>query len=598
MFNMAVMGLRLAPARQRRLPAARCRQPRDVRRTVAGLRRRRGADHQRSPTVSTPHLGRPQGLRAGPQAPRHQPTSQRRRLGAHRRRFPRDAVWATKREMRAAARRRGPAPHPPSWLEARRLAGRARLGRRHPRPRRADHRLRPPGADLQAAHPDAARPRPAQAPAARTPSGRSSSSSPASRTRPTRPASSSSSRWSSFADDPEVRHRIVFLPNYDIAMAQHLYPGCDVWLNNPLRPFEACGTSGMKAALNGGLNLSILDGWWDEWFDGKNGWAIPTADGVEDPERRDDIEAAALYDLIENQVAPRFYDIDDERPPAELAGDDARTPSRPSGRRSWPAGWCATTPSSSTGPAARAGLGARRRATYAGARDLAAYKAKVAQRRGRRCTSTTSSPPVSVTPGDRRDAARDEPTSRSATSPPTRSRCRSCTAAPTTTATSCTTSRRCRWPIVESYERRSPPVRRRPGAAAARERSATPCGSCRSTPAWRTRARSAWSPTPDPRPPHRRRPRLSRPTFPPGAEPSPSRHNRCGAKVKVPGSGGKVEVTGPGRGERRGHGAGTRRSRVMSASVRHPVRAIVRSSSARMLRSTSATPSAPASARP
>ena len=114
-----------------------------------------------------------------------------------------------------------------------------------------------------------------------------------------------------FADDPEVRHRIVFLPNYDIAMALHLYPGCDVWLNNPLRPFEACGTSGMKAALNGALNLSILDGWWDEWFDGKNGWAIPTADGVEDPERRDDIEASALYDLVERQVAPRFYDTDE-----------------------------------------------------------------------------------------------------------------------------------------------------------------------------------------------------------------------------------------------------------------------------------------------
>ncbi len=113
-----------------------------------------------------------------------------------------------------------------------------------------------------------------------------------------------------FADDPAVRHRIVFLPNYDIAMAQVLYPGCDVWLNNPLRPFEACGTSGMKSALNGGLNLSILDGWWDEWFDGENGWAIPTADGVVDPERRDDLEAAALYELIETSVAPRFYDRD------------------------------------------------------------------------------------------------------------------------------------------------------------------------------------------------------------------------------------------------------------------------------------------------
>jgi starch phosphorylase len=113
-----------------------------------------------------------------------------------------------------------------------------------------------------------------------------------------------------FADDPEVRHRIVFLPNYDIAMAQPLYPGCDVWLNNPLRPYEACGTSGMKSALNGGLNLSILDGWWDEWYDGNNGWAIPSADGVDDPDRRDDLEAAALYDLIEHDVAQRFYDVD------------------------------------------------------------------------------------------------------------------------------------------------------------------------------------------------------------------------------------------------------------------------------------------------
>jgi starch phosphorylase len=113
-----------------------------------------------------------------------------------------------------------------------------------------------------------------------------------------------------FTDDPEVRHRIVFLPNYDIGMALQLYPGCDVWLNNPLRPLEASGTSGMKAALNGALNLSILDGWWDEWYDGENGWAIPTADGVEDPDRRDDLEGAALYDLIENQVAARFYDRD------------------------------------------------------------------------------------------------------------------------------------------------------------------------------------------------------------------------------------------------------------------------------------------------
>ncbi len=115
-----------------------------------------------------------------------------------------------------------------------------------------------------------------------------------------------------FADHPDVRHRIVFLPNYDMAMARRLYPGCDVWLNNPLRPLEACGTSGMKAALNGCLNLSILDGWWDEMYDGENGWAIPTADDVDDPDRRDDLEAAALYDLIESEVTPRFYDRNGE----------------------------------------------------------------------------------------------------------------------------------------------------------------------------------------------------------------------------------------------------------------------------------------------
>ncbi|MGW2513049.1 alpha-glucan family phosphorylase [Streptomyces scopuliridis] len=112
-----------------------------------------------------------------------------------------------------------------------------------------------------------------------------------------------------FADDPRVRHRIVFLPDYGMGMAQKLYPGCDVWLNNPLRPLEACGTSGMKAALNGCLNLSVLDGWWDEWFEPDFGWAIPTADGSSaDENRRDELEANALYGLIEDRVAPRFYD--------------------------------------------------------------------------------------------------------------------------------------------------------------------------------------------------------------------------------------------------------------------------------------------------
>lgn len=118
-----------------------------------------------------------------------------------------------------------------------------------------------------------------------------------------------------FADDPAVRHRIVFLPNYDMALGQLMVQGCDVWMNNPLRPLEACGTSGMKAALNGGLNLSIRDGWWDEWFDGQNGWAIPSADGVDDPDRRDDLESAALYELIEDHVSVMFYDRDADRLP-------------------------------------------------------------------------------------------------------------------------------------------------------------------------------------------------------------------------------------------------------------------------------------------
>jgi starch phosphorylase len=94
-----------------------------------------------------------------------------------------------------------------------------------------------------------------------------------------------------------------------------LYWGCDVWLNNPLRPLEACGTSGMKSALNGGLNLSIRDGWWDEWFDGENGWEIPSADGVTDEVRRDDLEASALYDLLEHVVVPKFYERDDRGVP-------------------------------------------------------------------------------------------------------------------------------------------------------------------------------------------------------------------------------------------------------------------------------------------
>jgi starch phosphorylase len=118
-----------------------------------------------------------------------------------------------------------------------------------------------------------------------------------------------------FAADAKVRHRVAFLPDYDMAMARTLVAGADVWLNNPLRPYEACGTSGMKAALNGCLNLSIRDGWWDELYDGRNGWAIPSADDPTiEPQRRDQLEAASVYDLLEHEIVPLFYDRPDGLP--------------------------------------------------------------------------------------------------------------------------------------------------------------------------------------------------------------------------------------------------------------------------------------------
>ncbi|MEV1129360.1 alpha-glucan family phosphorylase [Agromyces sp. NPDC049794] len=120
-----------------------------------------------------------------------------------------------------------------------------------------------------------------------------------------------------FAQQPGLRERIVFLPDYDMGMAELLYPGCDVWLNNPLRPLEACGTSGMKAAMNGALNLSILDGWWAEYAGDDYGWVIPSADAAGDAGERDALEASALYDLLEHRVATRYYERDGDGVPEE-----------------------------------------------------------------------------------------------------------------------------------------------------------------------------------------------------------------------------------------------------------------------------------------
>ncbi len=112
--------------------------------------------------------------------------------------------------------------------------------------------------------------------------------------------------------DADVRHRFVFIPDYDIGIARAMYHGCDVWLNTPRRPMEACGTSGMKAALNGVLNCSIRDGWWDEMSDGLNGFDLPSFEDDPDDARRDEREASATFEVIEQRVIPLFYDRGDD----------------------------------------------------------------------------------------------------------------------------------------------------------------------------------------------------------------------------------------------------------------------------------------------
>jgi glycogen phosphorylase len=104
------------------------------------------------------------------------------------------------------------------------------------------------------------------------------------------------------------RGRVVFIEDYDINVARYLVQGADVWLNNPRRPLEACGTSGMKAAANGALTLSVLDGWWDESYSGDNGWAIGSGEEYDNPDYQDDIESKELYDLLEQSVIPLFYE--------------------------------------------------------------------------------------------------------------------------------------------------------------------------------------------------------------------------------------------------------------------------------------------------
>ncbi len=114
--------------------------------------------------------------------------------------------------------------------------------------------------------------------------------------------------------------RLVFLEDYDMNLARYLVQGVDVWLNTPRRPNEASGTSGQKAAVNGGLNFSILDGWWREGFNGKNGWAIGTDDSHEDHKFQDDMDAESLYDTLENEIIPLFYNRSSGNIPVEWVG--------------------------------------------------------------------------------------------------------------------------------------------------------------------------------------------------------------------------------------------------------------------------------------
>lgn len=120
-----------------------------------------------------------------------------------------------------------------------------------------------------------------------------------------------------FARRPELRNRVVFIEDYDINVARYLLQGVDVWLNTPVRPMEASGTSGMKAAANGIPNISVLDGWWDEGYSPLVGWSLGGAAGYKDDAERDRVESDALYTILEKEVVPRFYDRDRNGVPRE-----------------------------------------------------------------------------------------------------------------------------------------------------------------------------------------------------------------------------------------------------------------------------------------
>ncbi len=131
-----------------------------------------------------------------------------------------------------------------------------------------------------------------------------------------------------FSEMEGLKHRVVFVEDYDACIGRRLYQGVDLWLNNPMRPLEASGTSGMKPPPNGGLNLSVLDGWWDEAWNGRNGWAIGEEIKDGSMEFQNEVDAESLYSILENQVTPLFYARPDGRLPLawlQLMRDSMRT---------------------------------------------------------------------------------------------------------------------------------------------------------------------------------------------------------------------------------------------------------------------------------
>ena len=115
-------------------------------------------------------------------------------------------------------------------------------------------------------------------------------------------------RLTELSQRPEFAGKVALLEDYDMVMGRRLVSGVDVWLNNPRKPREASGTSGQKVAIHGGLNLSVLDGWWPEGFDGTNGFAIGDATAPVSPREQDARDAQALYSMLEGQVLPLYYD--------------------------------------------------------------------------------------------------------------------------------------------------------------------------------------------------------------------------------------------------------------------------------------------------